>query len=86
LVSHTVWAALVEPTATLPKLRLVGKIATGTIPVPLSATVCGLPLALSVMVNDSAGTAPAAVGVSVTETVQEAPTASVLPQVVAETA
>src|SRR5260370_644646 len=48
----------------------------GFVPVPVSGTVCGLPVALSVMVNVPAR-APVAVGVNVTLIVQFAFTASV---------
>ena len=64
----------------MPKLRLVGVKLTagaGVTPVPLSATVCGLPLALSLMLT-LALRVPVAVGVKVTLMVQEAPAASVL--------
>jgi hypothetical protein len=50
------------------------------VPVPLSATVCGVPLALSAMESDAAKLAAEA-GVNVTETVQLAPAASELPHV-----
>ena len=48
LVNVTVWAALVDPTAWLPKVRLVG-VSVMSVPTPVSATVCGLPEALSVI-------------------------------------
>jgi len=69
--------ALVVPTATLPKLRLVGEIVTGGTPVPDSVTVCGLLLAVSVMVSDAAGAAPVVAGLKVSTTVQLAPAATV---------
>ncbi len=53
LVSVTLVAALVEPTAVLGKAMLVAeRVALGAVllPVPLSAMVCGEPLALSVRV------------------------------------
>jgi hypothetical protein len=61
----TVCPALVVPTAWLPNVNEVGEIpiATAT-PVPVSATVCGLPVALSVNVIVPVR-APAAVGVNV---------------------
>src|SRR5437660_901588 len=79
LVSVTAWAALVVLTCWLPKLRLVGlKLTPGAlVPLPLKATVCGLPLALSVILT-LALRVPVAVGVNVTLMVQEAPAANVL--------
>jgi len=50
------------------------------VPMPLSATFCGLPLALSVMLS-AAVRVPDAVGLKVTLTVQLAPAANELPQV-----
>ena len=62
------------------KFRLLGlKLTTGAVPLPLKATVCGLPLALSVMVTPALRV-PVAVGVKVTLIVQEALAASVLGQ------
>jgi len=83
LLSVTVCAALALPTDCVPKLTLladrltVGGVAT---PVPDSATVCGLPAALSVMVTD-ATRLPAAVGLNVTLIVQLAPPATLAPHV-----
>src|SRR5205823_2776797 len=49
LVKVTVIGALVVASSWLPKSRLMGANPTaGAVPFPLSATVCGLPLALSV--------------------------------------
>ena len=63
------------PTAWLAKVRLEGATVTvGTIPVPVKLTVCGLPLALSV-IDRVPPRAPLVVGVKVTLTVQFAPTA-----------
>src|SRR5437868_4651428 len=80
-LSVTVCAALVVPVFWFPKLRLVGlKLTPGAgalIPLPLRATVWGLPLALSVMLT-LALRVPIAVGVKVTLMVQEAPAARVL--------
>ena len=76
-VTVTVFAALVEPTVSLPKLRLVGETVTGAVPVPESVTVCGLPLALSPMLSDAAGAAPVVTGLKVSMTVQLAPAATV---------
>ena len=50
LVSVIVFAALVVPMATVPKLRLVGD-SFAVVPVPLNVTFCGLPAALSVMLS-----------------------------------
>jgi hypothetical protein len=77
----TVFAALVVPTFTEPKLRLVG-VSSAVVPVPLSGTCCGLPLALSVTVK-FALRAPVADGLNVRLTVQLAAAARELPQVVA---
>ena len=54
----------------------------GTAPVPVKLTVCGLPLALSVMVRVPVRV-PAAVGVKVTLMVQVALTARLVPQLLA---
>jgi hypothetical protein len=67
---------LVVPTSTPAKLRLRGdRVATGAIPVPLMAALCGLPAALSVIltVDDRL---PVLVGVKVTLIVQLAFAAS----------
>lgn len=47
----TVWAALVVATSCGPKLRLevLSETAAGAMPVPLSDTPCGLPVAVSVI-------------------------------------
>ena len=59
----------------MPKARVVGaKLAAGAIPVPERATVCGLPVALSVTVIVP-GWLPAVVGVKVTLMEQLAPAA-----------
>ena len=64
----------------MPKARVVGaKLAAGAIPVPERVTVCGLPVALSVMVIVP-GWLPAAVGVNVTLMVQLLPTLKEAPQ------
>ena len=51
LVNVTVWAALVVATSCGPKLRLevLSETAAGVMPVPLSDTPCGLPVAVSVI-------------------------------------
>src|SRR5215467_4237650 len=53
------------------------RLATGTVPVPVSGTVCGLPLALSARLT-LADRAPVAVGLKATPTAQFAPAASEL--------
>ena len=81
LVSVTVCAALVLPTGTLPKLRLVGdRDTTGAVPTPVSDTVCGLPAALSVIVRVPL-IVPDEAGENVTETVQLDPAVRLEPQV-----
>lgn len=70
----TVFALLVFPTLRVAKLRLVGvRVTAGAVvedvPVPVRLTVCGLPLALSVMVIEPVRV-PVAVGVNVTLIVQ----------------
>ena len=68
------------PTTWLLKVRLLGVRLTagaGVVPVPLKATACGLPLALSVMVT-LALRLPLADGVKVTLIVQVPPAARVL--------
>ena len=51
LVRVTVFAELEVPTASLPNDRLVGDTVACSTPFPVSETVCGLLLALSVTVN-----------------------------------
>ena len=61
---------LVEPTSTPLKLRLPGvRVAPGATPVPLMATLCGLPLALSVTFTAD-DRLPVLVGLKVTLMVQ----------------
>jgi hypothetical protein len=83
LLSLTDWAALVVPTVWLVKVRLVGdKDTVGDpleVPDPVRLTVCGLPLALSVMVRVPLRV-PVAVGVKVTLIAQVEPAATPLPQ------
>src|SRR3954468_12320707 len=72
-----VWAELVVPRSCEPKDRLVGvNVTAGAWPVPVSATVWGLPLASSVT-DTLAVRAPPALGVKLTEIVQLPPAASV---------
>src|ERR1700694_440201 len=68
---------LVVPTARFPKSSPVGgaMLATGATPIPVSPIVCGLPAALSLMVNPP-GRVPAWVGVSRTVTWQACPASS----------
>lgn len=79
LVSVTVVAGLVVPTATEPKFRLVGD-SFAVVPTPLSGSDCGLPAALSVMLT-AALRAPVAVGLNVILIVQLAAGAREVPQV-----
>ena len=83
----TICASLVEPRAVAGKAIEVGVnvmvgVAAAT-PVPLSFTDCGEPVALSAT-DSAAVSAPAAAGLNSTDTVQLAPTASEVPQVVAD--
>lgn len=84
LVRVTDWAELVVPTICPEKISPVGESVTiglrGTMPVPVSANVCGLPEALSVTDNVPVR-APTALGVNVTLMVQLVPAARLMPQV-----
>ena len=73
-------AELLVPTVTDPKLIELVESVTGALPVPLRLTVCGLFAAASVKVSVPVA-APVAAGVKVTPTVQVAPAATLLPQV-----
>jgi len=80
LVRVTVWGALLLPTRWLPKFKLGGaRLTAGSIPVPESVTVCGLPGASSVIVRTPLR-APVAVAVKVTLIVQLPPTVTLSPQ------
>jgi hypothetical protein len=79
LVRVTVFAALVVPTVTVPKLKLVGD-SSAVVPIPLSGTSCGLPDALSVTPKEALRV-PVAVGLKVTLKVQLAPAAKDAAQV-----
>ena len=79
LVRVMVLAGLLTPIATVPKLKLVGT-SLAVVPIPVSDTECGLPLALSVILNDAVRV-PEAVGLKVTLKVQLAPVASEVPHV-----
>src|SRR6266852_1451084 len=84
LLRVTVWAVLLVPTSWLAKVRLAGERLTAgaeeAVPVPVRLTVCGLPLASSLMVMLPVRV-PVAVGVKVTLMLQLAPAATALPQV-----
>ena len=81
LLRVTVCAALVISTGSLPKARLVGeRLARAGVAVPQRPTVCGLPLALSVMLSEAVRL-PLAEGVNLTLIVQLAPPATELPHV-----
>jgi len=79
LVRVDVFAALVCPTATLPKESAAGLRESGRLPVPASATVCGESGALSLMASEPVS-APLTNGVTVTFTVHEAPAPRLDPQ------
>lgn len=77
-VMVSVSGALAVFLSCLPKLSAAGLAANpGAVPVPVSATVCGLPLALSPMFS-VAVRLPVAAGVNVTATVVLAPGATVI--------
>lgn len=71
---------LVVPTVWLPKLSVAGDRLAATTPLPLVLTVCGLLLALSVIVTAPVAD-PNVVGLNVTEIVHFLPANTVLPQV-----
>ena len=83
----TVWAAVVVPTLVEAKAMLVGDNVTAgavaAVPVPVNLTDWGEPEALSAT-ERAAVKAPAAAGLNSTETVQLAPAAREVPQVVAD--
>ncbi len=84
----TICASLVAPTTVAGKAIDVGvSVSVGVVtatPVPLSATSCGEPLALSAIASEAVA-APPADGLNSTETVQLAPTAiAAVPHVFAE--
>jgi len=78
-VRVTDFAALVTPVATVPKLKLTGA-SLAVVPVPFSAAVCGLPVALSATLTDALR-APTAVGANFTLMVHVAAAASEAPHV-----
>src|SRR4051812_48323018 len=80
LVSVTSCAGLVDPVFCDPNARLDADSVTtgavgGVVPLPLRATLCGLPAAVSVKLSDAVRV-PAAVGLKATATLQLALTAS----------
>lgn len=77
----TVCAGLVVPTVCAPKARLAGvNVTAGSVPVPVSGTICGLPLASSA-IETLALRLPVAAGENVTDTEHAVFTASVLGEV-----
>ena len=80
LVTVTERGLLVVPTVRLEKLSFVEERLTGRTPVPVALIVCGLLLALSVIITDPV-VAPVAVGVKVTEIVHLEPGETREPQV-----
>jgi uncharacterized protein YihD (DUF1040 family) len=82
----TTCAGVVKPTVVDAKVKLVGESVTvsgAAIAVPFSVTTCGVPVALSATESDAVR-APATVGLNSIETVQLAPAASEVVQVVAD--
>src|SRR5437773_406151 len=75
----TFLALLVVPLGSAELLKLPGATSAAA-PIPLSATFCGLPAALSLMLT-AAVRVPLAVGLNVTLILQLAPAANELPQV-----
>ena len=92
LLTGTLWlfrtvtccGVLASPTFVLLNETLAGVIVRGVVPMPDSAARCGLPKAL-VLTPIVAGLAPPMEGVNVTETLQLAPPANVVPHVVEAT-
>lgn len=78
-VSVTVFGALVVPTVCAENVRLVGANVTGTAPVPVSPTICGLP-APEVAIATAPLIDPVSLGVNVTDRVHFAAAASAPPQ------
>jgi len=76
LVSVTICGLLVAPTGALPKLSVLGEsvnlMLPVPVPVPVRGSLCGLPGAMSQIVT-TPDLVPAAVGVNLTLSVQEAP-------------
>ena len=78
--SVDVIAALVVPMFVVGNVRFVGNTETPVTPLPLSVIVCGLLVALSVIVTTPVKV-PVDVGLNVTEIVHFLPAKTVLPQV-----
>jgi hypothetical protein len=85
LVKVKVFAVLVAPTAHVPKGVPVGVSVAGTVPVPVSADVCGLLLALSLTLKAPV-LVPNDLGVKVTLMEHVLLAARFVVQVVADTA
>jgi hypothetical protein len=79
-VTVTDLAALVAPTVTAPRFRVLVENVTGALPVPMRLAICGLFPASSVNVRVPV-TAPVAAGEKVKPTVQLAPPEVLVPQV-----
>ena len=79
----TICASLVTPTTVSGNTIDVGVSVIAGDPVPVMATVCGEPVALSAMESEAVN-APSATGFISTDTVQLAPEASEVPHVVAD--
>ncbi len=81
MVKVEICELLVDPTGWLLKVREEGKkLTTGITPVPLRLAVCGLPVALSVMLSWPVAR-PGVVGSKVTVKVQFAPAFTLEPHV-----
>jgi hypothetical protein len=85
-VSVTIFSELVAPTGTFPKFTDAGDTEVCAMPAPVRGNKAGLFEAFVTTLSDSAGTAPTAVGVSVSEITQVEPAATELPQVVEDKA
>lgn len=84
LLSVNFWAALLDPTLVLPKVRVLGdKVTVAAMPVPLKDAVCGLPVALSATLTEAVRV-PVAVGLKVTLTWQEPPATTLVQVLVCE--
>ena len=78
----TVLALLVLPTVIVPKFKLLADSVTGALPEPERLTVCDPASSVNVRVPVML---PTAVGKNVTPTLQLAPAATVVPQLLAAT-
>jgi hypothetical protein len=85
LVSIVDFAAAVDPLATVPNDSVVGENVTAAAanPVPVSVTACGDPAALSATLIAALSAVVVPFAVNVTEIEQLAPTATLVPQVLA---